>query len=375
MTYSTWLDQDESGDYDPGADYHGREPKNQPGPALLQPASFEPISFESTSFEDAPFEPAYRRDCTACTRGRRICPYREGGDRRKPCSHCARLNQRCVVPKPRARRGTKPRLAPESGPPMSKSPAPPTCTVESSSKQEAQQLETFLLSTRLAHPIEFNFMPVREDNQIACHWCDSMVYGILGLGVINALVFDGGDGKGYVELENGHTAKGHIPSRMCIFCTTHRVRIIACKVHEMQELPRMKGVVVDQEVQARHLEHGQQDSAPFDWCSVCPHVAYYACCKSDITSDSLSPAKNDSCGCGLRLCTNCMIRMVGNHDGDLSAYLTKLFSNAEQGIGSTFGLRADADLLHPDGDLMRRARYNMILDQVTEAGPAHANGG
>ena len=113
LTYSTWLDQDESGDYDPGADYQGREPKNQPRPALFGPASFEPTSFESTSFEDAPFEPAYRRDCTTCTRDRRVCPYREGGDRRKPCFHSARLNQRCVVPKPRARRGTKPLLAPE----------------------------------------------------------------------------------------------------------------------------------------------------------------------------------------------------------------------------------------------------------------------
>lgn len=374
MAYSTGLDQDESGDYDPEADHNGREPKNQPVPALFEPASFETTSFESTSFEDAPFEPAYRRDCTACTRGRRVCPYREGGDRRKPCSHCVRLNQRCVVPKPRSRRGPEPRLALESGPSMSKSPAPPTRTVERASKQEAQQLETFIFFTRLAHPIEFNFVPAREDNQIACHWCDSTVYGILGLGVVNALVFDGGDGKGYVEVENGHTAKGHIPSRMCIFCTTHRVRIIACRVHEMQELPMMRGVVIDQEVQAQHLELGQQDSAPFEWCSVCPQVAYYACRKSDITSNSLSPAENDSCGCGLRLCTNCMIRMVGNHDGDLGAYISKLLSNAEQGISSAFGLRADADLLHPDGDLMRRARYNMSQAKVTEAGPAHANG-
>ncbi|MCJ1422344.1 hypothetical protein MMC29_000224 [Sticta canariensis] len=357
-TYSTWLDQDESGDYDPKADHDARKFKNHREPAA--------------------FEPSYRRDCKACTRGRIVCSYRADGDRRRPCNDCVRLHRRCEVPIPRTRRGARPPPSPSPEcSTRSKCPPPTPRTVERASKPGHPQPQTFILSTRLAHPIKFNFQPLAEDDQIACHWCDSMVYGILGLGLVHVSVVDGGDSEGYIERENGHTADGHLPSRMCIDCTTRRIRITACRVHGMQELPMMKGAVVDPETQARSLEHGLHDDGsappPFDWCSICPNVAYYACGKSDddTVPDSV-PENTDTssraeivdrcgCGCGLRLCADCTFTLVGKHDGDLTRFLTGLLSsdNTPRGLDSNFGfeLRADADFLHPDGELMRRARH------------------
>lgn len=356
-TYTTWLDQDESGDYAPKASHDFKRPKNQ-----LEPTSFEP---------------AYRRDCKACTQGRMVCSYRAGGDQRQPCSDCVRLKRQCELPTPRMGRDIAAAPEPEWECPMrSISPAAPPCTVETHSKQKVQKPGALVFSTRLAHPINFNFQPGEED-QIACHWCYDMVYGIRGLGVVHVLVFDAGDGRGYVELENGHTANGHLPSRMCIDCTSHRVSIMACKVHEMQEIPKMRGKEIDQRMQARYLETEEEDPAPFEWCSVCPNVAYYACGKSDSISDSnsekSSPAEIDidGCGCGLRLCTNCMVKLVGSYDGDLTSFLTDLFRNTQRGIDGIFGLRADVDFLHPDGELMRRVRHNVTQASLTEAEPAH----
>lgn len=253
------------------------------------------------------------------------------------------------------------------------SPVPPPCTLETHPEPEGLGF-----STRLAHPINFNFQPGEED-QIACHWCYSMAYGILGLGVVHVLAFDAGDGEGYVELKNGHTANGHLPSRMCIDCTSHRVSIMACKVHEMQEIPIMRGVEIDQKMQARYLDIEQDDPAPFEWCSVCPNVAYYACGKTGSISDSNSERSSptqidiDGYGCGLRLCTDCMVKLVGSYDGDLTSFLTALFTNTQQSIDGTFGLRADVDFLHPDGELMRRVRHNVTQASLTEAEPANPN--
>lgn len=372
MVYSTWLDQDDSGDYNPGAGRKTRRSKYQPRPVPLEPASLERVFCEPISFKRDPFEPTYQKDCTACTRDRVVCSYREGGDLWQPCYGCEKLNRRCVLPTPRTRRGHGPLPAQESEYSVSKSPASPRRVVERANEEKSQLPEAFILSTRLAHPIEFNFLPVKEDNQIACHWCDSMVYGMLGLGITHATVFDGGDGKGYVEIENGHISKGHIPSRMCIECTTRRLSVMACNFHEMQELTMMEGLVVDQEMQARHLEFGQQDSAPFDWCSICTNVAYYACGKSNVFPDSLLPAKIDSYGCGLRLCTDCMIKLVGRHDGDLTSFLTDLFSEEQRVIDTTLRFRADVHLLHPEGDLMRRVRHNTTQTEATESEPACA---
>lgn len=75
-----------------------------------------------------------------------------------------------------------------------------------------------------------------------------MAYGLLRLDVVNASVFDSRDGEGYVELKNNYTANGHLPSRICIDCTTHRVSIKAYKVYDLLETLKTKGVVVDPEV-------------------------------------------------------------------------------------------------------------------------------
>ncbi|MCJ1268552.1 hypothetical protein MMC22_008440 [Lobaria immixta] len=242
---------------------------------------------------------------------------------------------------------------------VSRSPADEI--LERASEKKAQDRINFVLSTRLAHPIQFDFRRLNCDDDTACHWCDDIAYGILGLGVVQVSVMDCGDGEGYVELEHGHTAIGHLPSRMCSHCTKLRVSIVGCKIHEMQEIPMMQGVAVDQK---DYLELCLGESGPLEWCSVCPDVAHYACAKSDILS-------LDDYGCGLRLCTICMVKLVGNHDGNLTSFLTELFKDVQQGQHATLGVRADAEFLHPEEELMRRVHHNLTHAEVTKAKPAH----
>lgn len=390
-TYSTWVEQDDSGDYDPNADPDAKRVKYQHEPA---------------------FEPVYRRDCTACTRSRMVCSYRAGGDRQQPCTDCVRLNRQCILPTPRAGMGTGPpppltptptpeptvrtrgrglQLTPPPEPvlerpthPMrSRSMTAPPRPVARASQQTGQQAKVFNIYTRLAHPINFNF-ETNDKDPIPCHWCNSMSYGLLGLGVVNASVFDCGDGEGYVELENGHTAHGHLPSRMCVDCTTHRVSIISCKVHEMDEILKMKGVEVDPRLAAWYMERPEKfDDPPFEWCSICPYPAYYSCSKScafdAFVDDGKKQPENsspdqidlDGPGCGLRLCTECMVEIVGCHDGDLSRYLTVRLTRTQNGTDGTSRLRADVSFLHSDGELMRRVRNKVAKANTEETEAVH----
>lgn len=113
-TNFNWLDEDESDDYSIEVGRHAEAPSNQP----------EPV----------PFEPAYRRDCTACTRGRMVCSFRAGGERLQPCADCVRLNRRCELPAPRVRRNYGPPPGQEQKlPTLSESPAPPLRIPSSSS--------------------------------------------------------------------------------------------------------------------------------------------------------------------------------------------------------------------------------------------------
>lgn len=71
--------------------------------------------------------------------------------------------------------------------------------------------------------------------------CDRIAYALLGLDIVNASLFDSGIcGAQKQPYWSRPPPKSH--------CTTHRVNIIACKVYELQEISKIKGVVVDPEV-------------------------------------------------------------------------------------------------------------------------------
>ena len=89
------------------------------------------------------------------------------------------------------------------------------------------------ITIKLAHHILFNYISEQDGDSMPFHWCDDPIYGLLGLGEVEVEVMDNGDMQGLTEAVDGHTAAGYTPSRMCGFCTLDRLRITACKVHDI----------------------------------------------------------------------------------------------------------------------------------------------
>lgn len=191
-----------------------------------------------------------------------------------------------------------------------------------------------------------------------CHWCDDTVYGLLGLGEVEVEVVDNGDGQGYTEVLDGHVAAGYPLSRMCGFCTLDRLKITACKTHEIEPIEGIDPETFDPNSALEYMTPDAASSAPFDWCSICPAAALFACCKpmEDMGYQADEIAKGEETGCGLKLCEPCAVALVNDHGGALPQLLGKLMLEKSKLTKENRGfvLRADADFLHPDGELLRR---------------------
>ena len=97
---------------------------------------------------------------------------------------------------------------------------------------------------------------------------------------------------------------------------------------------------------------GMAATAPFPWCSVCPAPAFFACCKKMEDMGYLpDEIPEGELGCGLLLCEACAVGLVNEHDSVLENLIDRLKEDGAEGI---FDLRADADFLHPKGELLRR---------------------
>ncbi|KAL8911847.1 MAG: hypothetical protein Q9171_003035 [Xanthocarpia ochracea] len=221
---------------------------------------------------------------------------------------------------------------------------------------EIPQLSTKQITTRLAHPISFNFAPSHPEDTPHCHWCTDILHGLLGLGTLTvtvmALTTNTGheSSAGYTELDGGHTSLGHLPSRMCPSCTLERFTIIACETHDLSLLSTVPSTPIDQD---RNMEVlSGEGKANWEWCSICPSPARYECCRP--SSLWLADAGEDleSVGCGLQLCEDC------------SMLLTECAGNLEEAVwrkmeeaiaeGNEFAVRADAEFLTRGGELLRR---------------------
>ena len=101
-----------------------------------------------------------------------------------------------------------------------------------------------------------------------------------------------------------------------------------------------------------YLMPENEGRAPFEWCAVCPTPASYRCCKPDDGEfgGACKDGEDVEVGCGLRLCENCAITLVHECDGDLTTLIRKLKKEDADGLG----LRADAEFLLPEGELLRQ---------------------
>ena len=350
------------------------------------------------------FQPAKKRACEACSKRRYVCSYREAeSNHAEPCRECSKAGLKCVAGPLSGRTRTGPSLD-QSRPGRkkgctqcsrakkwcslkNKNPSLPCnlcrgngeqCSFEPLTRQvrkrrskkrarskvrvaKEQTSETPVrqdpkrfktITTKLAHPINFNYV-ANEDDPLPCHWCDDLVHGLLGLGTVEVEVFYNEDGQGLSEVVDGHTRKGHLPSRMCGFCTLDRLKITACKVHEVEPLPDMEPGFFDYGSVTDWMAPGQAASAPFPWCSICPAPAFFACCSEsdEIAVPGFGQDGADGKGCGLFLCESCAVTLVNEYDGVLEGLIDRLKEEEEEG---GFSLRADADFLHPKGELLRR---------------------
>ncbi|KAK0513935.1 hypothetical protein JMJ35_003657 [Cladonia borealis] len=349
-------------------------------------------------------QPPRKRACEVCSKRRLVCSYREeGSDHAQPCRECAKAGLKCVAgplsgrtrigpsldqDRPGRKKGcTQCSRAKKWCSLKNKNPSLPCnlcrdngeeCSFEplkrqfrkrrSKKKRRSQvSVEKELTSgalvkqdpkrfrtitTKLAHPINFNYV-AKENDPLLCHWCDDLVHGLLGLGSVEVEVLNNEDGQGLTEVVDGHTAKGHLPSRMCGFCTLDRLKIAACKVHEVEPLADMEPACFDYNSVINWMAPGQAALAPFPWCSICPAPAFFACCSETDEIDVLGYGQDeaDGKGCGLLLCESCAVTLVNEHDGVLEGLIDGLKEEEEEG---GFSLRADADFLHPKGELLRR---------------------
>ncbi|MCJ1253908.1 hypothetical protein MMC24_001722 [Lignoscripta atroalba] len=281
--------------------------------------------------------------CTECRMVKKSCSLRwKSSDGN--CTRCEGLGESCTF-EPLAQ---KQKPIPET---QSDQPAEPSKLTMSERNNEISL--TKVIKTRLAHPVSFNHQ-VREDGSDPCHWCDDIAYGILGLGEIKTEVINYRDGQGYVELESGHTRRGREPSRMCHECTFQRMLITACLSHDIHPIEGVDPDEFDNDTALDWLSPGMANSAPFEWCSVCPNPASFAC-RTSRGANLMDENENDICqeeeGCGLKLCEACCVCLVEEHSKNLGGLVAALESDEDTG---PFGVRADAGFLRTDGEIMRR---------------------
>ena len=196
------------------------------------------------------------------------------------------------------------------------------------------------IRTKLAHPVRLNCYSSGESG-LFCHICYEMSYGILGFPERYVEVIDYQDGKGYIEIESGHTGDGIEPTRLYKSCTECRLRIAKCPDHDLQPIPQTNADNFEYGSVDDYLRRGEAAKAPFQWCSVCPSPAFYAC--------QTFPLEGyvDKSGCGLLLCEQCTVMLICDFSGDL----TSLIASKEMDEEGPLKLRADAPLLRRDGQI------------------------
>ncbi|KAI4184815.1 MAG: hypothetical protein LQ348_004491 [Seirophora lacunosa] len=266
-----------------------------------------------------------------------------------PCSRCEADDTTCTFePLPRPSLQTKClQLEAEKSlveDPSAEEQPDPASTSHSDPIAVEQQSPTDLkaITTRLPQPVLFNQEPPQS-----CSWCTDPLHGLLGLGIVHPLVHD--TPSGYIEVSGGHIAEGYLPSRMCATCTLDRFRIVGCEGHEMHKLDE------DAETNRLHAEDALESfvagQADWEWCCICPRPAVYGCGRPMEGFDD----EEAVIGCGLRLCEKCAEAMTSEFEGDLETLVAMKMSEAEGREDHESMVRADADLLTTNGELLRRA--------------------
>ena len=269
-----------------------------------------------------------------------------------PCNRCCHSGISCTFD-PVDRHNIDSRSTRLRSPAVSTSINDVALSFPTTKSPEAPRSATKTIVTKLAHPVIFNYQPADHEST-PCHWCEDLVYGLLGLGEVQVEVLDHNDGQGYFEVKDGHTAKGYPPSRMCDICTLQRIMVAACRRHELEPIEGVDPKDFDFGIVTDYMMPGRASSAPFQWCSVCPSPAFYRCYKKMdlcLIEEEVNEGFWGGNGCGLLLCDYCALNLVDRHDGNLEALID--WMKAER-ADDRFALRADVEFLQSGGEILRR---------------------
>lgn len=219
-----------------------------------------------------------RRPNVSCLQDKRRCSHTSHMEQTE-CGHCCDRDETCTIPSldsqsTMSNKGKEKELE--------------ICNQKRSKRAAAEPTKSNryrTITTKLAHPIQFNYAYDDDEGIAPCHWCEDAIYGILGLGEVEVEVIDNEDGQGFIEVADGHAETyGH--SRMCEFCTTDRLKITACKNHVIEPIEGMDPDNFDYEAVIEWMMPSMASSAPFAWCSICPGPAFFSCStKPDIDMD------------------------------------------------------------------------------------------
>ncbi|KAL8805338.1 MAG: hypothetical protein Q9182_002012 [Xanthomendoza sp. 2 TL-2023] len=326
----------------------------------------------TNSLKASPRIPLGRRfvNCTQCRQAKRWCSLRAGQE--GPCNRCKASGISCTFESLHSSTLRQEEIQLEPIP----QPQPPTTPFNNNNVHSPTfdpfapepifpQSITKTITTRLAHPITFNYIPYSETDTPHCHWCENILHGLLGLGTRTVTVMSiatpsGTEtSAGYTELDGGHTSHGHLPSRMCPSCTLDRFTIVACEGHQLSPLP--SGTTCndddDNDDLIMSVLSGERDSktVAWDWCSICPSAATYTCRRPSSIWLENSGEDLETLGCGLMLCGECA-GLLGECGGDLDEVVGRKMREAVAGgeEGGELWVRADAEFLTRGGELVRR---------------------
>ncbi|KAI9820749.1 MAG: hypothetical protein M1827_005119 [Pycnora praestabilis] len=227
---------------------------------------------------------------------------------------------------------------------------------------------TRVIKTSFAHPVSFNYEPP-ENGSDPCDWCHDLAFGLLGIGEARRVeVIDYGDGKGLTEIDGGYTGEGKEPSKMCLLCTTERLRILSCGAHEVQPISGLSLETFDFDAAYEELLSTDpvagRNRPLTKWCSICPCPAFFKCCTLQATDRFGQPMNSTSdgaAGCGLHMCEHCAVSLSTCHGGDLGTMLRSAEENPDDYPG---GLRADAALYLPERELLQQVLGGGVEEDV-----------
>lgn len=154
--------------------------------------------------------------------------------------------------------------------------------------------------------------------------------------------------------------------------------MVGCQMHSFRELSEERGEVDprvwDEEAWYRSMERlGEGDEVggrlflEARWCGVCPALARFKCCSSQSCEHSELGGgvygEEEEEGCGLLLCTACCdlvaLAIKGGHVSGKDSLDAIIGERKQFPIKYSGGVRADAEFLTSEGELMSRLAQGM----------------